>query len=43
MRVTEPPSIASWILKHLTPGPSNEALAGDLFEEHHDLRIIFRR
>ncbi len=33
MRVTEPPSIASWILKHLTPGPSNEALAGDLFEE----------
>lgn len=33
MRVTEPPSIASWILKHLTPGPCNEALVGDLVEQ----------
>src|SRR5258707_7301211 len=28
-----PPVIATWILEHLTPGDSNEALAGDLLEE----------
>jgi len=33
MRQTEPPSAATWILEHLTPGPRNEALAGDLLEE----------
>lgn len=33
MRQTEPPVIAVWMLQHLSPGPRNEALAGDLFEE----------
>jgi hypothetical protein len=28
-----PPVIATWILEHLTPGDSNEALVGDLLEE----------
>ena len=32
MRRTEPPSIATWMLEHLPPGRSNDALAGDLLE-----------
>jgi hypothetical protein len=27
------PSLATWLLEHLIPGPRNEALAGDLLEE----------
>lgn len=33
MRQTEPPPIATWLLRHCAPGPRNEALAGDLLEE----------
>ncbi len=33
MRRTEPPSIATWMLRHLTLGNLNDALAGDLLEE----------
>jgi len=33
MTRTEPPSIPTWMLQHLTPGPRNQALAGDLLEE----------
>jgi hypothetical protein len=33
MRRTKPPSIATWILRHLTLGNLNDALAGDLLEE----------
>lgn len=32
MTRTEPPSIPTWMLQHLTPGPRNHALAGDLLE-----------
>lgn len=32
MRPNEPPSTATWMLEHLTAGPTNEALAGDLLE-----------
>jgi hypothetical protein len=28
-----PPALASWMLRHLTPGPRREDLAGDLLEE----------
>jgi hypothetical protein len=31
--MSNPPSIATWMLKHLTLGKKNEALAGDLLEE----------
>jgi hypothetical protein len=33
MKPTAPPRIATWLLEHSTPGPRNEALAGDLLEE----------
>jgi hypothetical protein len=33
MTPMNPPSLATWLLEHLTPGPRNEALAGDLLEE----------
>jgi hypothetical protein len=33
MTPMRPPSLATWILDHLIPGPRNEALAGDLLEE----------
>ncbi|MGA7340924.1 MAG: hypothetical protein WBE72_15765 [Terracidiphilus sp.] len=32
MNKAEPPSLATWILEHLTPGDRDEALAGDLLE-----------
>ena len=32
MRRVDPPSTATWVLEHLTPGPLDEALAGDLLE-----------
>ena len=33
MRRREPPSLATWMLEHLTPGDRDEALGGDLLEE----------
>lgn len=33
MTPMRPPSLATWLLEHLAPGPRNEALAGDLLEE----------
>jgi len=33
LRPAQPPRIATWIFEHITPGSSNEALAGDLLEE----------
>ncbi len=33
MKPGEPPAIAKWMLEHLVPGPRNDALAGDLFED----------
>jgi len=33
MSEMNPPSLATWLLEHLTPGPRNEALVGDLMEE----------
>jgi hypothetical protein len=33
MTPMRPPSLATWMLDHLVPGPRNEALAGDLLEE----------
>jgi hypothetical protein len=33
MRPKDPPTIATWMLEHLTLGRKNEALAGDLLEE----------
>jgi hypothetical protein len=33
MGLMEPPSAATWMLKHLVPGERNEAMAGDLLEE----------
>jgi hypothetical protein len=33
MRPKDPPTIATWVLEHLTLGRKNEALAGDLWEE----------
>jgi len=38
MRQTEPQSAATWMLEHLTPGPRNEALVGDLLEEFRERR-----
>jgi hypothetical protein len=38
MRRIEPPSTATWLLEHLTPGECNEALAGDLLEEFRNGR-----
>jgi hypothetical protein len=32
MKRTDPPSLATWMLEHMTPGACNHALAGDLFE-----------
>ncbi|HEY2364127.1 MAG TPA: hypothetical protein VGK36_23615 [Candidatus Angelobacter sp.] len=32
MRPNDPPTIATWMLEHLTLGKKNEALAGDLLE-----------
>ena len=32
MRRIDPPSTPAWMLEHLTPGPRDEALAGDLLE-----------
>ena len=33
MRKAAPPLVAAWLLEHLTIGPRNEALTGDLLEE----------
>jgi hypothetical protein len=33
MNKRQPPTIATWILHHLTPGQPNESLHGDLLEE----------
>lgn len=33
MRSADPPSIATWMLEHWTPGLRNDGLAGDLLEE----------
>jgi hypothetical protein len=33
MRRREPPSLATWMLEHLTPADRDEALGGDLLEE----------
>jgi hypothetical protein len=33
MKSTRPPSIATWVLEHLTFGDRNDALSGDLLEE----------
>jgi hypothetical protein len=33
MKAKDPPTIATWMLEHLTLGRKNEALAGDLLEE----------
>jgi hypothetical protein len=33
MSPENPPAMATWMLEHLTPGRTNEALAGDLLEE----------
>lgn len=33
MKSSKPPALASWMLEHLTLGPTNEALAGDLLED----------
>jgi non-heme chloroperoxidase len=38
MRTTKSVAFTSWILEHLTFGPRNEALAGDLLEEFHSGR-----
>ncbi len=38
MSTAEPPSIATWMLEHWTPGSRNDALAGDLLEEFHSER-----
>jgi non-heme chloroperoxidase len=38
MRTTKSVAFISWILEHLTFGPHNEALAGDLLEELHSGR-----
>lgn len=35
MRRREPPPLAMWMLRHLTAGDRDEALAGDLLEEFH--------
>ena len=32
MRRREPPLLAAWMLRHLTPGDRDEALDGDLLE-----------
>ncbi len=39
MRGTDPPSVATWMLEHLVPGPRNDALAGDLLEEFRQGRV----
>ncbi|HEX8711897.1 MAG TPA: hypothetical protein VF730_08495, partial [Terracidiphilus sp.] len=33
MRHTKPPSLATWMLEHLTPADRDDALAGDLLED----------
>lgn len=33
MRSSQPPRVATWLLKHLTPKSKNEALVGDLLED----------
>lgn len=38
MRRAQPPFLAAWVLQHLPPGKSNEALTGDLFEEFRNGR-----
>ena len=38
MSRSEPPSIATWMLEHWTPGSRNDALAGDLLEEYRSGR-----
>jgi hypothetical protein len=40
MREIEPPSLATWMLRHCIPGRRNEALAGDLLEEFRAGRSI---
>lgn len=40
MGLREPPSTATWMLKHLVPGERNEALAGDLLEEFQRGRSV---
>jgi len=38
MNRADPPSIAAWMLKHWTPVPCGDALAGDLLEEFRSER-----
>src|ERR1700761_8706539 len=40
MRAKQPPAAANWLLRHLTLGEANEALAGDLLEEFQDGRSV---
>jgi len=40
MNPKEPPSLATWMLLHLTPGPRNEALGGDLLEGFRSGRSV---
>ena len=32
--MTQPPRIATWMLKHFGPGPDNDTLLGDLAEQY---------
>jgi hypothetical protein len=34
MNALRPPAVATWLLEHLQSSPSNDSLAGDLFEEY---------
>lgn len=40
MNLKEPPPIATWMLLHLAPGPSNKALRGDLLEGFRSGRSV---
>jgi hypothetical protein len=38
VRSAQPPSTATWLLEHLSSGPSNDSLKGDLMEEYRSGR-----
>lgn len=38
MRSTNPPAVATWLLKQLGSGPNNDALLGDLIERYGERR-----
>jgi hypothetical protein len=38
MRSAQPPTTATWLLEHLSSGPSNDSLKGDLMEEYRSGR-----